>query len=474
MEQQPARRTSPFVPSFRGAVSRIAAAVILGGALGVGSGLRAADDASAMPRSTRSGSPAASLGGGGPGGSFPPAELPAADAAPLVALPSNRTPRAPADGASAAPPTASPGGLAADAAAKRLLEPPPASSGASPLGGGASGGFPGGSPSARSAVGAGSGSAASGSAFGGGEPSGSSRAPGGSPTNRAPLDNPFGARSDGGGPPASSPMAETSPPDLAVEPGTPRGPGAFPGSPNTGGVTKVPPPRRLPGGSGYPPGPSSGHDHPHGEAGPSHADDDRPEPSAVKLTKPADGAAAGKLDPQAMTRLGLTLGGVVGMLLGGAYLVRCLAPPPRRHLPPEALEKVGYLPWSDRQQLQVVKWGRKLLLVVAGPTGLTVLSEQEDPAEVERLMLLCRPPAGKKAFSPPPSPPKPRKGAPPRPARAANEEEETAPPGTYEPDFRAALRQRWQAGTAVSGKRPPTPESVAAHAGGEEELDGPG
>lgn len=474
MEQQSARRTSPFVPSFRGAVSRIAAAGFLAGALGAAGGLHAADDASAMPRSTRSGAPAASPGGGGPGGSFPPAELPASDAAPLVALPSNRTPRAPAEGASPAGAASSPGGLAADAAAKRLLEPPPAPNGANPAGGGTSGGFPGGSPSARSAPSGGSGSAGAGSAFGGGEPSGSSRAPGGSPTNRAPLENPFGTRSDGGGPPTSSPMVETSPPELSAEPGSPRGSGAFPGSPNSGGVTKVPPPRRLPGGLGNPPGAAGGHDHPHGETGPGHADDDRPEPSAVKLTKPADGAAAGKLDPQAMTRLGLTLGGVVGMLLGGAYLVRCLAPPPRRHLPPEALEKIGYLPWTDRQQLQMVKWGRKLLLVVAGPTGLTVLSEQEDPAEVERLMLLCRPPAGKKAFAPPPSPPKPRKGAPPRPARAANEEEETAPPGTYEPDFRAALRQRWQAGAAGSVKRPPTPESVAAQAGGEEELDGPG
>lgn len=187
----------------------------------------------------------------------------------------------------------------------------------------------------------------------------------------------------------------------------------------------------------------------------------------MSLKRP-DGADAGKTDSQSTLRLILTLGGAAGMLLGGAWLIRSLAPPGRKHLPPEVIERVGVLPWVDRQQLQVVKWGRKLLLLVVSPAGTSVLSEWDDPAEVDRLLAAARGTGRNEARSAPARSKPATRAAAPRPA-APDPQDDLGPdePPTYEPNFRDSLRQRWQRRPAGTPRAPapaavPAPGPVAA------------
>lgn len=59
-------------------------------------------------------------------------------------------------------------------------------------------------------------------------------------------------------------------------------------------------------------------------------------------------------------------------------------------LPSDVVEVLGRSPLPGRQQLQLVRCGRKLLLLCVTPQGAETLTEITDPEEVERLAALCQ------------------------------------------------------------------------------------
>jgi flagellar biogenesis protein FliO len=59
-------------------------------------------------------------------------------------------------------------------------------------------------------------------------------------------------------------------------------------------------------------------------------------------------------------------------------------------LPPEVFEVLGRAPLAARQQVHLLRCGRKLLLVSVTQAGTETLAEVTEPEEVDRLAGLCR------------------------------------------------------------------------------------
>lgn len=81
---------------------------------------------------------------------------------------------------------------------------------------------------------------------------------------------------------------------------------------------------------------------------------------------------------------------VLGLFFVVAWLLRRHAPSGAQLLPSEALEVLGRVPLSNRQQMQLVRLGNKLLLLWVAPTGVETLTEVSDPVEVDALVAVCR------------------------------------------------------------------------------------
>lgn len=90
----------------------------------------------------------------------------------------------------------------------------------------------------------------------------------------------------------------------------------------------------------------------------------------------------------------LTTGGavvlVVGLIFVLAWVVRRAAPRGSLPLPAEVVEVLGRTALAHRQQVHLVRCGRKLLLVSVTPDGAETLTEITDPVEVDRMLGLCR------------------------------------------------------------------------------------
>ena len=72
------------------------------------------------------------------------------------------------------------------------------------------------------------------------------------------------------------------------------------------------------------------------------------------------------------------------------WLMRRAAPQGAQTLPGEVVEVLGRAPLAGRQQMHLLRCGRKLLLVSVTPDGATTLTEITDPEEVDRLAGLCQ------------------------------------------------------------------------------------
>jgi flagellar biogenesis protein FliO len=90
----------------------------------------------------------------------------------------------------------------------------------------------------------------------------------------------------------------------------------------------------------------------------------------------------------------MTVAGSLAMVLGIFFLVvwvfRRVSPNASTALPAEAFEVLGRAPLANRQQAMMLRCGNKLLLVCAGVADTKTLTEITDPAEVDRLVGLCR------------------------------------------------------------------------------------
>ncbi|MCE9607554.1 MAG: hypothetical protein K8U03_21920 [Planctomycetia bacterium] len=84
-----------------------------------------------------------------------------------------------------------------------------------------------------------------------------------------------------------------------------------------------------------------------------------------------------------------SLGVVLGLFIGMAWLMRRGLPKQGRLLPREAVESLGRIPFPGRQQGQLLRVGNKMVLVSFSNSGADVIAEITDPLEVDRLSGLC-------------------------------------------------------------------------------------
>jgi flagellar biogenesis protein FliO len=81
---------------------------------------------------------------------------------------------------------------------------------------------------------------------------------------------------------------------------------------------------------------------------------------------------------------------VLGVLGGGVVALRYWKPRGLGSVNSEAVDIVGRLPLTTRQQLHVVRFGRRVLLVAASETSAVTLGELTDREEVDELLAACR------------------------------------------------------------------------------------
>ncbi|MGE3244035.1 MAG: flagellar biosynthetic protein FliO [Pirellulales bacterium] len=94
---------------------------------------------------------------------------------------------------------------------------------------------------------------------------------------------------------------------------------------------------------------------------------------------------------------GAALAVVLGVFFLCAALVRRGAKKTNLKLPEEVVSVLGRVPLAARQFAELVRVGNKLVLVSVTPHGAEPLTEITDPAEIDRLVGLCR--QGKKGSS---------------------------------------------------------------------------
>lgn len=104
--------------------------------------------------------------------------------------------------------------------------------------------------------------------------------------------------------------------------------------------------------------------------------------------------AASQVRQSANSNALTTVVGGLAICLGIFFLIvwatKRQAPPGMARLPVEVVESLGRLPLSGRQHLQLLRIGRKLVLLDVTPGGAETLTEITDPAEVDRLVGLCQ------------------------------------------------------------------------------------
>lgn len=81
---------------------------------------------------------------------------------------------------------------------------------------------------------------------------------------------------------------------------------------------------------------------------------------------------------------------VLILIAASAKLLQRRGLTPQHRLPPEVLEVLGRGLVDERNAIHLVRCGSRLLVLGSSVSGLTSLTEIDDPAEVESLAALCR------------------------------------------------------------------------------------
>jgi flagellar biogenesis protein FliO len=102
-----------------------------------------------------------------------------------------------------------------------------------------------------------------------------------------------------------------------------------------------------------------------------------------------DAPAATSSVPAVLSMFG-SLAVVIGLFLGLVWLLRRGSPKAARLLSSDVVELLGRSPLAGRQQMNVIRFGNRLLLVAVSPDGAKTLAEVTDPLEVDRLAGLCQ------------------------------------------------------------------------------------
>lgn len=85
-----------------------------------------------------------------------------------------------------------------------------------------------------------------------------------------------------------------------------------------------------------------------------------------------------------------SLGVVLGLFFAVVWFTRRALPKAAASLPTEAVEVLGRTPLSPRQNMHVIRFGRKLLLVSVTAAGAETLAELDNAEEVARISGLCQ------------------------------------------------------------------------------------
>ncbi len=80
---------------------------------------------------------------------------------------------------------------------------------------------------------------------------------------------------------------------------------------------------------------------------------------------------------------------VLGVYFAFVWVMRKINPGGNAGLPPEVIEVMGEVPFGPKRNLQLVRLGSKLLLLMNSPEGTQPIGEITDPIEVEYLASLC-------------------------------------------------------------------------------------
>ena len=98
-------------------------------------------------------------------------------------------------------------------------------------------------------------------------------------------------------------------------------------------------------------------------------------------------------------RMAASLAIVVGGYLAFLWLIRVINPTHSgRQLPREVVNVIGKTRFSAHQELQLVRLGSKLLLLLVGTDGTKSIGEVTDPNEVDHLVSLCNPRRGRSSM----------------------------------------------------------------------------
>jgi flagellar biogenesis protein FliO len=81
---------------------------------------------------------------------------------------------------------------------------------------------------------------------------------------------------------------------------------------------------------------------------------------------------------------------VLGLFLGVMWFVRRGLPKGTRILSSDVVEVLGRAPLAGRQQMHLIRFGNRLLLISVSLTGAETLAEINEPSEVDRLSGICQ------------------------------------------------------------------------------------
>lgn len=87
-----------------------------------------------------------------------------------------------------------------------------------------------------------------------------------------------------------------------------------------------------------------------------------------------------------LSSLALVLGGYFAVV----WITRKLSPASNSRLPADVVDVLGRTPFGQKQSLQLVRLGNKLLLLLEGPDGTHPIGEITDPQEVHQLTTQCK------------------------------------------------------------------------------------
>lgn len=122
--------------------------------------------------------------------------------------------------------------------------------------------------------------------------------------------------------------------------------------------------------------------------------DPSPQREPLKIDPPSDLERLDRPEAQSPGSALATVLGSLGIVLGVFFVVvwftRRALPKAATTLPAEAVELLGRTPLSPRQNMHVIRFGGKLLLVSASQSGAETLAEIDDPEEVTRITGLCQ------------------------------------------------------------------------------------